>query len=114
MKFPVFLFAMIPIIFVATACETQKYIGVTVVDKLTKQPIDSVYIEVKAGKNGNYHLNYRDGYTSHDGTYETTMMIGCTFGCYDIYMEYSKEGYQFRKDLNLIEGTIEPEPGSDY
>jgi hypothetical protein len=91
------------------SCETNKQISVTVIDKLTKQPIDSVLIEVKAGKNGDYTKNYAKGYTDSNGKFETNMMIGCSFGCYDIYMEYDKNGYAHKKELNHTEGLIELE-----
>ncbi len=91
------------------SCETNKQISVIVVDKLTKQPIDSVLIEVKAGKNGDYTKNYATGYTDKKGKFEISMMIGCSFGCYDIYMEYDKNGYVHKKELNHTEGIIELE-----
>lgn len=37
------------------------------------------------------------------------MMIGCSFGCYDIFMEYSKSGYTRKKALNMTEGVVELE-----
>ncbi len=91
------------------SCETNKLISVSVVDKLSKQPIDSVLIEIKAGKNGDYTKNYAKGYTDANGKYETYMMIGCSFGCYDISIEYDKNGYAHKKELNHTEGVIELE-----
>ena len=91
------------------SCEANKLISVTVVDKLTKKPIDSVLIEVKAGKNGDYTKNYSKGFTNSDGKFETHMMIGCAFGCYDIYLEYDKSTYVHKLELNKTEGLSELE-----
>lgn len=91
------------------SCEANKLISVTVIDKITRQPIDSVSIEVKAGKNGDYSKNNAKGYTNADGKFETHMMIGCAFGCYDIYIEYKKSGYVHKIELNQTEGLVELE-----
>jgi aspartate/glutamate racemase len=92
------------------SCETQKHISVIVVDKTTKQPIDSVFVQVKAGKNGDFTKNTAEGYTNTAGKFETSMMIGCSFGCYDIKMIYSKKGRVLKEDMNITEGIIELEP----
>lgn len=100
-----FIFALI----IATSlisCESYKHISVIVIDEVTGEPIDSVFVKVNAGKDGDYNKNYDEGYTDISGKFETNMMIGCSFGCYDIYMEYSKKGYETKTDLNLIEGSI--------
>ena len=91
------------------SCEQNKLITVTVVDKQTRQPLDSVYIEIKAGKKGDYTKTNKSGYTNSAGKFETHMMIGCSFGCYDIFMEYSKSGYTRKKELNMTEGMVELE-----
>ena len=88
------------------SCETYKNISVTVVDSITLKPIDSVLVKINAGKNGDYNKNYSDGYTDISGKFQTDMMIGCSFGCYDIYMEYSKKGYENKTDLNVTKGTV--------
>ncbi len=89
------------------SCESNKLISVTVIDKITREPIDSVLIEINAGKNGDYTKNTAKGYTNSEGKFETHMMIGCAFGCYDIYTKYSKTGYVKVVDLNKTEGIIE-------
>lgn len=89
------------------SCEQNKLITVTVVDKLTRQPLDSVYIEIKAGKKGDYTKANKSGYTNSAGKFETHMVIGCSFGCYDIFMEYSKSGYTRKTELNRTEGVVE-------
>ena len=91
------------------SCEQNKLISITVVDKATRQPLDSVYIEIKAGKMGDYTKTNKSGYTNSAGKFETHMMIGCSFGCYDIFMEYSKSGYTRKTGLNMTEGVVELE-----
>ncbi len=92
------------------SCETNKHLSVTVIDSVTKQPIDSVFVKVTAGKNGDFTKSGCEGYTNASGLFDSYMMIGCSFGCYDIYMEYTKKGYETKKDFNLTEGTIELKP----
>jgi hypothetical protein len=36
-------------------------------------------------------------------------MIGCAFGCYDIYTHYIKLGYAKKTELNKTEGLVELE-----
>lgn len=91
------------------SCEANKLISVTVVDKVTKQPVDSVFVKVNAGKNGDYTKNSTSGYTNSSGKFETHMMIGCTFGCYDIYIDYDKSGYVHKTEFNKTEGVVELE-----
>ncbi|MDA3910404.1 MAG: hypothetical protein PF448_03485 [Bacteroidales bacterium] len=96
------LFAVLTLV----ACESQRHISVTVVDEYTGQALDSVFVQVMAGKDGNYDKNSDEGYTDEAGIYETYMMIGCTFGCYDIQMTYTKVGYEKLVQLNKTDGTI--------
>jgi len=88
------------------ACESQKHISVTVIDEVTRQPLDSVFVQVDAGNNGVYNKNSDDGFTDESGKYETYMMIGCSFGCYDIRMTYTKSGYEKLIQLNNTIDTI--------
>lgn len=94
------------IIFSLISCEANKHISVTVFDSISKKPLDSVFVKVKAGKNGDYHKSYREGFTDTNGKFDTYMMIGCAFGCYDIYMEYTKNGYTEKIDFNVTEGNV--------
>jgi len=98
--------AIILILTLIVSCEANKHISVTVLDSITQKPIDSVFIKVKSGKNGDYNKNSSAGYTNTTGNFETYMMIGCAFGCYDIYMEYSKKGYADKIDFNVTEGKV--------
>jgi len=93
-------------LFTLVACESQQHISVTVVDEATGQALDSVFVQVNAGKDGDYDKNTDEGYTDENGIYETYMMIGCTFGCYDIQMTYTKAGYEKLVQLNKTDGTI--------
>jgi hypothetical protein len=103
------LLAVIMLGMILTSCETNKLISVTVVDKITKKPLDSVFVKVNAGKNGDYTKNSASGYTNADGKFETHLMIGCAFGCYDIYIDYTKNGYVKKTELNKTEGIMELE-----
>lgn len=106
--FSIFLLLIITSLFFS--CEANKHISVTVLNSLTKQPLDSVLVKVNAGKNGDYNKSTSEGYTNSSGKFETYMMIGCAFGCYDIYISYSKNGYKDKKELNNTEGAIELTP----
>ncbi len=103
---------LIPILMIGiflTSCESQKHISVTVIDKNTGQPLDSVLVKINAGKKGNYNMSTAEGYTDPNGKFETDIMIGCTFGCYDIYSEYNKKGYTKKTEFNKTEGKVELE-----
>jgi hypothetical protein len=107
MKTPAIFFIII--ITAATflmACEANKHISVRVFDSKTRKPLDSVLVQVNAGKNGDYHKSTTQGLTNATGQFDAYLMIGCSFGCYDIYTEYSKKGYEDKKDFNITEGTV--------
>jgi hypothetical protein len=78
-------------------CEAQKEMFVTVYDHVTSKPIDSVHVVIKAGKNGDYNKSGAEGYTDSTGKFHASFMIGCSFGCYDIFMELHKKGYASMK-----------------
>ena len=104
------LLLLLVITFLLSSCEANKHISVTVLNSLTKQPIDSVLVKVNAGKKGDYNKSTSEGFTNSTGKFDTYMMIGCAFGCYDIYISYSKNGYKDKKELNNTDGTIELTP----
>ena len=89
------------------ACEKRERISITVLDAQSRMPIDSVKVEVRAGKNGDYTKNHGIGFTDSTGRFEISMMIGCSFGCYDIYMDYSKPGYISKTEFNHTLGDVE-------
>lgn len=88
------------------SCESNKLISVKIIDKETKLPIDSVFVEVNAGKDGDYTKSRTSGYSNASGEFKTQLMIGCADGCYDIQMIYSKRSYHQKTELNNTEGII--------
>jgi hypothetical protein len=82
------------------------------VDKITQQPIDSVFIKVKV-KAGNEEKSAYDlqGYTDSTGKFIRTEMIGYGLSMrrWDFYMEYDKKGYVHKTELNHSEGLVELE-----
>lgn len=93
-------------IFLISSCESMKKIEVQCVDAQTGQPLSGVKVSVNAGLDGDYTKSTASGETDSAGWYKTDLMIGCSAGCYDIYITYEKEGYDERKDLNEIEGVV--------
>jgi hypothetical protein len=75
------------------ACEANKQVLVTVYDNVSKKPVDSVHVVIKAGKNGDYSKSGAEGYTDSTGRFNTCFMIGCSFGCYDVFVEFNKKGF---------------------
>lgn len=98
--------ALITFSMLLTSCESYQTVELTVKDSVTGLPLDSVFVEVKAGKNDNYELSGTSGYTDSTGNFSGSFMIGCAFGCYDIYVECSKSGYKkYVSEINVIEET---------
>lgn len=91
------------------ACEKNKRIKLELIDKNTHAPLDSVFISIDAGYDGDYTKNHAEGYSNKSGQFETFMMIGCARGCYDIQINYAKSNYKLKKELNNTEGIIELE-----
>ncbi len=100
------IFLIISFAVVMMSCESNKHIFVKVFDSKTMKPLDSVFMQVNAGKNGDYNKSTTLGYTNTSGLFEKYLMIGCSGGCYDIYIQYSKKGYVEKKDFNVTEGNI--------
>lgn len=94
------------VVLLLACCESQKHIAVLVLDQENKQAIPGVFVQVRAGKNGDYTKNYAEGYTDSLGKFSCELMIGCAGGCYDIYMDYSKLGYQKKSEFNQTEDTV--------
>jgi hypothetical protein len=94
------------------SCEGPKSFSVTVVDKATQQPVDSVFVNVKvmAGKNEKSVYNMQ-GYTDSAGKFIREEMIGYGLSMrrWDFYMEYDKKGYVHKTELNHTEGLVELE-----
>lgn len=89
-----------------TSCEMRKHISLIVVDAQSKKPIDSVKVEIGAGYDGDYSKNSASAYTNKHGFFSCDMMLGCSRGCYDIQITYSKNGYQKMSSINQTEGMI--------
>ncbi|MGD0711137.1 MAG: hypothetical protein ABR968_08120 [Bacteroidales bacterium] len=98
--------------FVLASCEGPKKFSVTIVDKQTQQPLDSVFVDVKVmdGKNEKSSYNIQ-GYTDSNGKFIKEEMIGygVSMRRWDFYMEYDKKGYVSKKELNHTEGLVELE-----
>ncbi len=90
-----------------SACESYQVVEIVVLDADTHQPLDSVLVEFKAGKNDDFTKSGTIGYTDSIGNFTGEFMIGCSFGCYDYFFECSKPGYEmFVSDLNLDEAEV--------
>jgi len=98
-------FLLLSLVFFA-ACESHIEIKVVVLDQVSLRPIDSVFVDVVAGKNGDFTKSGTEGYTDSLGRMESSMMIGCSGGCYDYKITYSKEGYRSITEENTLRDTI--------
>ena len=107
--FPWALFILITA-FIVVSCEGPKNFNVKVVDKLTQQPIDSVFVKVivRTGKQEKSAYNLQ-GYTDSAGKFTRDEMIGYGLGIkpWDFYMEYDKKGYTPKTEINHTEGLVE-------
>ena len=112
MKIVRFTFAFLIIGFMLMSCEGPKKYNVTVVDKITKQPLESVLVKVKvmSGKSEKKGYNL-EGYTDATGQFVKDEMIGYGLSmkrC-DFYMAYHKKGYVQKTEVNHTEGQVELE-----
>ena len=102
----IFLFLCVILI----SCEGPKYFSVTVIDSITKKPIDSVlvYIKPKVGKKNKSAYNIQ-GYTDSLGRFIREEMVGYGFGMrnWDWHMEYDKRGHLHKEEVNHTQGIIE-------
>jgi hypothetical protein len=101
---------VIGVVFIS--CEGPKDFSVTVVDKQTRQPVESVFVQVKvkAGKIDKSAYNLQ-GFTDSSGKFERTEMIGYGLSLrrWDFYMDYDKTGYVHKMECNHTEGIVEME-----
>ena len=91
------------------SCKTEQKISITVIDKVTSLPIDSVLVVVTDGKKsygGDSRSNSVTGYTNSSGKFEASLQIGFAFGLNQIYLEYDKEGYVHKVECNKPEGIV--------
>lgn len=93
------------------SCKTHETISVVVVDKLTKIPLDSVFVKVTDGKKngGDWSDHAVTGYTDSTGKFEATIKLGYAFGNNHIYLSYEKAGYVNKEELNKTKGIVELE-----
>lgn len=86
-----------------TSCEGYRTADGVVIDKNTRLPLDSVFVNVTTGN--------ASIYTDSTGMFSlSNQMGGCVFGCKDIMVEFSKDGYQKITLMNdECNGTIELE-----
>jgi hypothetical protein len=101
-KLVLLLFSLIVLI----SCEAQKEINVFVLNEETGSPISGALVKVMAGKGGDFTKSGDEGHTNRNGNYETNIMIGCAGGCYDIKINYSKEGFKTVERMNQIQDTV--------
>jgi hypothetical protein len=94
------------VLFSLLACEANKQLFVTVFDKASKKPVDSVLVLIKAGKNGDYSKSGAQGFTDSNGKFNASFMIGCSFGCYDVLVEFHKNGYAPLTKFNPNDSSI--------
>lgn len=92
------------------SCEGPKYFSVTVIDKQTKKPIDSVTVQVKVLRGKKEQQTYDlQGYTDSTGKFESSIMIGTGLSParFDFQLEYEKSGYIHKSELNNTNGVVE-------
>jgi len=69
------------------SCEGYRCAIGTIKDKTSSRPLDSVYVKVVTGS--------KKIYTDSTGAFDVCNgMGGCSFGCKDIMVEFSKPGYK--------------------
>lgn len=91
------------------SCKTHEIISVVVIDKLTKQPIDSVLVKVSDGKkNGDeWSDNAITAHTDSNGKFEAIIKIGYAFGNNHIYLGCDKKGCVYKEELNKTKGIVD-------
>ena len=99
-SFSTFISILLLPVFILAGCEGSKCGEGIVADKQTGLPLDSVKCDVITGT---YHI-----YTDSTGNFEIcNPMGGCTFGCKDITIEFSKPGYKtVLKTNDACNGTV--------
>ena len=106
------IIALLWVLFCLSACEAPKLFSVTVIDKTTQQPIDSVLVVIRPVAGGKEQTAYkRQGYTDSLGRFKLSQMIGYGLGMkrWIFYMDYSKKGYQSKTEEDRVEGIVELE-----
>lgn len=94
------------ILVIFCGCEAHKQVYITVYDQVSKRPIDSMHVVIKAGKYGDYSKSGTEGYTDSTGRFSASFMIGCSFGCYDVFVGFQKKGYAPLIEFNPKDSLI--------
>lgn len=98
------------LVFVFASCEGPKRFSVVVTDKFTKQPLDSVFVEVIVEAGGKEMKAYNlQGYTDSTGLFEREEMIGYGLSLkrWHFRMNYSKTGYVKKSEVDCVEGNVQ-------
>jgi hypothetical protein len=93
------------------SCEGPFHIQLTVVDKITKKPLDSVFVQVKTTtKNGQIQQQFST-YTDSTGKLREDgyKMVGFFSPHEDYHLEYDKKGYTHKVEMNKTDGLVELE-----
>jgi hypothetical protein len=94
------------------SCEAPKLFSVTVIDKKSQKPIDSVQVTIRAEAGGKEKTAYRrQGHTDSLGRFKLSQMIGYGIGVqrWIFYMDYEKKGYIPKTEQDRTEGIVELE-----
>jgi hypothetical protein len=94
------------------SCEAPKLFSVTVIDKKSQKPIDSVRVTIRAEAGGKEQTAYhRQGYTDSLGRFKLSQMIGYGLSVkrWIFYMDYEKKGYIPKTEQDITEGIVELE-----
>ena len=104
-----FAITLIIITVISFSCESYYPISLTVVDKITKQPLDSVLVKVTDSRLNNLGKPKSSvtGYTDINGNFYGSIQFG--FGKHQINSEFRKNGYVTKTEFNKTTGKVELE-----
>lgn len=95
MKYCVLLFSLIAF----CSCEGNRFARGFVRDKITDEPLDSVFVAVLSGRDETYTDSIGYYWVSND-------FGGCVPDCKDIDIEYSKQGYRTSRKINPADSAV--------
>lgn len=112
MKTYIFFLILISGAFICSCSKDKKQkVSIKVIDKTTKQAIDSAYISISNSytTDSSKYINMR-GYTDSNGVFEGgSILVKCGFRCNDTYLTCSKLNYKSAGLIGDTEGVIELE-----
>lgn len=85
------------------SCESHEEVHMVIIDKSTNLPIDSVYVNIGAGLDGDFTKSGIEGYTDSTGQFFGNFMAGFK---YKTKMTCSKEGYEIFTLSNEYRDTV--------